>query len=95
MKTTLVSTKADYQGPSMDVTYIENFKKKNILNLQFCYIDKFEFLAGSKSLHAHEYSSRHFSTVVVLMVEQSTIGHKFGRSNPASILYPEKMVEKK
>jgi hypothetical protein len=29
------------------------------------------------------------------MVEQSTIGHKFGGSNPASILYPEKMAEKK
>jgi hypothetical protein len=68
---------------------------KIVFNLQFCYIDKFEFLAGSKSLYAHEYSGRHFSTVVVQIVDHSAIGHKFEGSNSASTLYPKKMEEKK
>jgi len=46
---------------------------KNILKLQFCYIDKFEFLAGSKSLYAHEYSGRRFSTGVVQMIVRLVI----------------------
>ncbi len=68
---------------------------KTILKLQLCYIDKFEFLPGSKSLYAHEYSGRHFSTVVVQVVEHSAIVHKFKGSNPAAALNPEKMVTKK